>query len=1215
MPKRGNGGLPLPSGWEEARDFDGKVFYIDHNTKQTSWIDPRDRLTKPLSFADCIGDELPYGWEQAYDPQVGVYYVDHINKVTQIEDPRAQWRGEQEVMLKEYLVVAKDALDARWEMFQVKQQRLALAQEEYQHLSSVWQDKSGSRTSLHSGSSASTKYDPDLLKAEIAETKERVSRLKRELENMTQELNYKEKGIETLREIDRKMAESQGGYKLDEAQAILSELKSIRKAISSGEKEKHDLMQSLAKLKDGFKREDARAQLRGSRGSLLVNSDLSLSKPCLDAGSQTDITGDVFSGGRAKLAEKVKLNLQYDEAKRRLANIQIELAKLEAEAWPGALEADRDRLLLLGEKEELLRELRYVNPRKRSREEATRLEAERHRLEEELQEARTANTDALTRRLQLQEKRNNLLRQLEDTTRLASYLHTQLKSLSASTLSVSSGSSRGSLASSRGSLSASSKGSLSSLSFTDIYGLPQSEPAHPLAAAASSSSFSSSPSSSSGQDLRRRVDVLLYEERPRKMGPGGAGSVIRETRESLGSSLSPRSSLSSLSPPGSPLVVDSGSAFSAAARAVELGPEYAEEDEEEEEEGDGDDRAVARAPGSFREPPLGNPGKAPAGTTASAGNAARCAGDAGTQLSTISEAVAGMNMAEDHEEALAGRKARGVSAAVSDESVAADSGVFEAPAKRPDESEEAFYDEDKATCGVAAAQIQLDMRYDAEEGVFMVHVLQLKNLQALCIPDGNKVAVRAVLLPCGAGGCGVHTSPAVPCVPGLCCLGWSCRESVPTAGALRAKTLRVDVHTVGPPEQALGMAQISLAHQSVLSSPGCWYNLLSLQDLQDLQASERHFAGRPMGPSPLDNAQDTHDAVSALLERTTAHLEAVEKQLAGKGDDPRVEINAEGWCCPSRENSPFSGAEGIMGSVRELEEELEEDDEEEEEEDEEEEEEEEGQEDDKEEPVRLEERGRGGGLTAHEEELDGMPLEETQGAVDENNKVDKETNTEGPLPEAPSVRPKEQRGSCGVAHASPFVRGSTIVRSQTFSPGARNQYVCRLNRSDSDSSAMPKRTPFVRNAVERRSLRVKRSVLMVPRVEGPGRTSLDLELDLQASRARESRLGDELRGLRELKHRLEEAKAHGRTQLPAWVTDDERFRNLLREAEKQAEQTSAEQRQERRAEKMLKKASKEVFRLRGQSTKVPPQVQSFREKMAFFTRTKIGVPPFPADDV
>ena len=51
MPRKGNGQLPLPEGWEEARDYDGKVFFIDHNTKQTSWVDPRDRyasLSQPL---------------------------------------------------------------------------------------------------------------------------------------------------------------------------------------------------------------------------------------------------------------------------------------------------------------------------------------------------------------------------------------------------------------------------------------------------------------------------------------------------------------------------------------------------------------------------------------------------------------------------------------------------------------------------------------------------------------------------------------------------------------------------------------------------------------------------------------------------------------------------------------------------------------------------------------------------------------------------------------------------------------------------------------------------------------------------------------------------------------------------------------------------------------------------------------------------------------
>lgn len=48
--------------------------------------------------------------------------------------------------------------------------------------------------------------------------------------------------ILSFHRIDQKMSGGQSGYELCEAKAILSELKSIRKAISSGEREKQDLM-------------------------------------------------------------------------------------------------------------------------------------------------------------------------------------------------------------------------------------------------------------------------------------------------------------------------------------------------------------------------------------------------------------------------------------------------------------------------------------------------------------------------------------------------------------------------------------------------------------------------------------------------------------------------------------------------------------------------------------------------------------------------------------------------------------------------------------------------------------------------------------------------------------------------------------------------------------------------------------------------------------
>ncbi|XP_031423337.1 membrane-associated guanylate kinase, WW and PDZ domain-containing protein 1b isoform X9 [Clupea harengus] len=90
---------PIPDNWEMAYTENGEVYFIDHNTKTTSWIDPRclDKPPKPLE--ECEDDEgvhteeldneleLPTGWEKIEDPVYGVYYVDHINRKTQYENP------------------------------------------------------------------------------------------------------------------------------------------------------------------------------------------------------------------------------------------------------------------------------------------------------------------------------------------------------------------------------------------------------------------------------------------------------------------------------------------------------------------------------------------------------------------------------------------------------------------------------------------------------------------------------------------------------------------------------------------------------------------------------------------------------------------------------------------------------------------------------------------------------------------------------------------------------------------------------------------------------------------------------------------------------------------------------------------------------------------------------------------------------------------------
>uniref|UniRef100_A0A8C9WWA2 WW and C2 domain containing 1 n=1 Tax=Sander lucioperca TaxID=283035 RepID=A0A8C9WWA2_SANLU len=1014
--------LPLPEGWEEARDFDGKVYYVDHINHCTSWIDPRDRQTKPLTFADCIGDELPIGWEEAYDPAVGAYYVDHNTKRTQLEDPRAQWQREQESMLRDYLAVASDALSAQKEIYQVKEQRLRLAQQEYRQLNDTWRDKSTSQTSLNSRSSSSSKYDPDILKAEIATAKSRV-RASPPCFNLVwliPDLLQGFRGI--LKSLKFKVSNSPSGYKLQEAQAILSEVRSIRDAISSGEKEKQELMQKLAVLKDSFQLDSGSQQELWGSSPSLANSELSIPRLYSDAGSQTDIPAE-FMTSTNKLAEKVRLSLKYEEAKRRIATIEVQIAKLDSEAWPGLLDPERDRLILINEKEELLKELQYVSPRQRLQpNDAEKLESEKKRLERDLQAARDNQSKALTERLRLHCKRNKLVRELEEMVRLATSLHTQLKSLSASTLSCSSGSSRGSLTSSRGSLATtSSLGSTSSLSFTDIY-LEQPELADP--------------------DFQNKLDSLL-EGGQGGYRPSSSITTIHEhevvtasgeTPRSM-SSLSPRSSLSSLSPPCSPLVTDSnflsGETFTGQTGPGGLGLDLELHSR------------LAELELSL---------------------------DCEEQRHEEHRGPAGLGEKQNHNTTL-GEEVKGMCVWVV---------VFSSRPGLPADLPLASYEERLA---LGCSQVQLGFRYESRDQRFTIYVMQLSNCSALCLPADQKMYVRSAVLPCvEATRCLFRTRGSLPQDVVDVNEVFSMQIS---HSALRQKTLRVDICNTSKSghEKCLAGAQISLADVS-FSEERCtkWYNLLSRAYMPEINNKEK-------------------------------------ESRAASGSD-RVQMGGGTFfrlCSADVSTSRYYRHVLFV-------------------------------------------------------------------------QVNKETSMDNLLPSyhCSVVRPKERRPD--VHQQNPFMRGNTIIRSKTFSPGPQSQYICRINRSDSDSSTLSKKSPFVRNASERRSMRMKKCKRM-SRLDSLLRTSLDLEMDLQVSRTRQSRLAQELRVLRELKTQLENARQQGQRELPAWVQEDERFRLLLKQAEIQ---THEEQLQEKRVEKMMRAAAKGVHKIRGQSCKEVPKVQTFR---------------------
>ncbi|XP_029012321.1 E3 ubiquitin-protein ligase Itchy isoform X2 [Betta splendens] len=63
---------PLPHGWEQRVDQNGRMYFVDHIGKKTTWERP---------------EPLPPGWERRVDQLGRVYFVDHISRTTTWQRP------------------------------------------------------------------------------------------------------------------------------------------------------------------------------------------------------------------------------------------------------------------------------------------------------------------------------------------------------------------------------------------------------------------------------------------------------------------------------------------------------------------------------------------------------------------------------------------------------------------------------------------------------------------------------------------------------------------------------------------------------------------------------------------------------------------------------------------------------------------------------------------------------------------------------------------------------------------------------------------------------------------------------------------------------------------------------------------------------------------------------------------------------------------------
>ncbi|KAF4531590.1 hypothetical protein B566_EDAN010056 [Ephemera danica] len=86
----------LPTGWTIQMAPNGRVFFIDHNARATTWVDPRNGRASPMPNQvqmpsrqpeDELGS-LPEGWEERVHTDGRIFFIDHNTRTTQWEDPR-----------------------------------------------------------------------------------------------------------------------------------------------------------------------------------------------------------------------------------------------------------------------------------------------------------------------------------------------------------------------------------------------------------------------------------------------------------------------------------------------------------------------------------------------------------------------------------------------------------------------------------------------------------------------------------------------------------------------------------------------------------------------------------------------------------------------------------------------------------------------------------------------------------------------------------------------------------------------------------------------------------------------------------------------------------------------------------------------------------------------------------------------------------------------
>lgn len=271
----------LPEGWKMAvsASHGNKRYFINQQTKETTWIDPRDKYWKKMTWEECGPDETPYGWEVVEDPVIGRYFIDHVNKRNVLDDPRDK------VSLQHMTEVKKHVEDTKKNIAE-KTGTLRMKKEEMNKL----------KAALKAGSGPNPEMD----------------RAQSEIEKLETDITSSSKAVEQMDTVLEAMEEEDDNAQLERQRAIQSEIDSVKQKLTLQVETRERIHKNLSEMGQKF--------ATANRGDLKKMAETFSDEPSKDSG--------IASGSHASPSDNGVFGMELKPVPKSRIERELELLEL-----------------------------------------------------------------------------------------------------------------------------------------------------------------------------------------------------------------------------------------------------------------------------------------------------------------------------------------------------------------------------------------------------------------------------------------------------------------------------------------------------------------------------------------------------------------------------------------------------------------------------------------------------------------------------------------------------------------------------------------------------------------------------------------------------------------------------------------------------------------------------------------------------------------------